>query len=64
MAKRGDKRANRTKGAVRASISFSSEQYVEIERIAASKKVSVAWVVREAIDQYIAEQWPLLSPKG
>jgi predicted transcriptional regulator len=47
-------------GKPRASISFSPDQYAEIERIAAAKKVSVAWVVREAIDRYIAEQWPLL----
>lgn len=57
-------KAHRSKRAnPRASISFSPEQYAEIERIAAAKKVSVAWVVREAIDRYIAEQWPLL-PKG
>jgi hypothetical protein len=64
MAKRQLKRSARPKNAVRASISFSREQYSEIERMAASKKVSVAWVVREAIDRYFAEQWPLLSSKG
>jgi dienelactone hydrolase len=64
MAKRIVGRATRAKNAVRASVSFSPGQYSEIERIAASKKVSVAWVVREAVDRYIAEHWPLLVPKG
>lgn len=44
----------------RASVSFPSEVYAEMERIAASKRVSVAWVVREAAERYVAEQWPLL----
>lgn len=46
---------------VRTSVSFDAEQYAEIERIAKAKKVSVAWVVREAVEQYIEAQWPLLS---
>jgi hypothetical protein len=31
-----------------------------LEAIARSKKVSVAWVVRDATERYVAEQWPLL----
>lgn len=46
---------------VRATITFSDEQYRELERLAEQKKVSVAWVVRDAVDHYIAEQWPLLE---
>lgn len=45
----------------RASVSFPTETYAELERIAASKKVSVAWVVREAAERYVADQWPLLA---
>ena len=45
----------------RASISFPTDVYEELERIAAAKKVSVAWVVREAAERYVADQWPLLS---
>jgi len=48
----------------RASVSFPTEIYAELERIAAGKKVSVAWVVREAVEKYIADQWPLLSTRG
>lgn len=49
----------------RASVSFPIEIYGELERIAEVKKVSLAWVVREAAEKYIADQWPLLDrPRG
>jgi metal-responsive CopG/Arc/MetJ family transcriptional regulator len=44
---------------VRASISFPSELYRTLEDIARKKKVSLAWVVRDAAEKYVAEQWPL-----
>jgi metal-responsive CopG/Arc/MetJ family transcriptional regulator len=46
---------------VRASISFPSEVYETLEIIAKKKKVSLAWVVREATEKYIADKWPLLA---
>jgi predicted DNA-binding protein len=45
---------------VRATISFPSDIYETLENIARQKKVSLAWVVREAAEQYIANKWPLL----
>ena len=45
----------------RATISFPTEVYLELERIAEAKKVSVAWVVREATERYVADQWPLFG---
>lgn len=39
---------------VRASVSFPAIDYIELERIAAKKRVSLAWVVRDAVDQYLA----------
>ena len=45
---------------VRASISFPEEQYEVLEKIAAENKVSLAWVVRDAIDGYLKSKWPLL----
>jgi hypothetical protein len=48
---------------VRTSISFPEEQYQLLERIAADHKVSLAWVVRDAIDGYLKSKWPLL-PQG
>ena len=46
--------------AVRASISFPPDIYETLESIAKEKKVSLAWVVREAAEQYIGSKWPLL----
>ena len=49
--------------AVRATISFPAEVYETLEVIAKQKKVSLAWVVREAAEQYLAEKWPLFAKK-
>ena len=46
---------------IRATISFPTELYKTLEVIARQKKVSLAWVVREAADKYVADQWPLFS---
>jgi metal-responsive CopG/Arc/MetJ family transcriptional regulator len=46
---------------VRASISFPPELYRTLEDIARRKKVSLAWVVRDAAEKYVAEQWPLFK---
>lgn len=45
----------------RASVTFPKSLYEELERIAAAKKVSLAWVVREAAEKYVADQWPLFG---
>ena len=45
----------------RASVSFPVETYRELEKLAEAKKVSLAWVVREAAEKYVADQWPLFS---
>lgn len=41
---------------VRASISFPPDIYDALERLAKEKKVSLAWVVRDAVEKYVAEQ--------
>lgn len=48
-------------GTARASVTFPAGLYAELERIADEKKVSVAWVVREAAEKYVAEQYPLFA---
>jgi hypothetical protein len=48
---------------VRATISFPSGMHRILEDIARQKKVSLAWVVREAAEQYIAGKWPLFKGK-
>lgn len=42
--------------ATRASVTFPTELYQALEEIARLKKVSVAWVVRDAAERYVAEQ--------
>lgn len=56
-------RTAKTKNAAshRASVSFPPELYETLEAIARRKKVSVAWVVREASERYVADQWPLFG---
>ncbi len=44
--------------AVRASISFPPDLYETLEDIAKQKKVSLAWVVRDAAEKYVADQRP------
>ena len=44
---------------IRASVSFPREVYETLEKIAKEKKVSLAWVVRDATEKYIADKWPL-----
>jgi len=43
---------------VRASISFPPDLYGNLEEIAKQKKVSLAWVVRDAAEKYVAEASP------
>jgi predicted DNA-binding ribbon-helix-helix protein len=56
------RRSNQT-DTVRASVTFPHPVYQELERIAVAKKVSLAWVVREAAEQYVVDQWPLLEQR-
>jgi predicted DNA-binding protein len=39
--------------AVRASISFPPDLYEMLEKLAQQKKVSLAWVVRDAAEKYL-----------
>ena len=64
-AKAGSSKPVLVAGTVRASVSFPREIHETLEKIAREKKVSLAWVVREATERYIADRWPLLVvPKG
>jgi predicted DNA-binding protein len=58
-AKRKDMKSKKTT-LVRASISFPPELYKTLEALAKQKKVSMAWVVREAAERYVAVE----SKKG
>lgn len=67
--KKGKARVKRTKpgnsaSTVRATITFPTEIHATLEELATQKKVSLAWVVRDAAEQYLAEKWPLLRGQG
>lgn len=59
-AKRGRRPSDKPR-ATRASASLPPELYAMLQEIAKQKKVSVAWVIRDAAEKYIAEQWPLFA---
>ena len=45
---------------VRTSISLPREHYNILASVAEQNRVSVAWVVRDAVARYVEERWPLL----
>ncbi len=49
--------------AARASASLPPDIYSALQELAKQKKVSVAWVIRDAAEKYIADQWPLLEER-
>ncbi len=51
----------KSKAALRASVGFPPELYRTLGRLARQKKVSLAWVVREAAEKYVADEWPLFG---
>lgn len=56
-AKRGRKPTGKPR-ATRASASLPPEIYSTLQDIAKQRKVSVSWIIRDAAEKYIAEQWP------
>ena len=60
-AGRGGRHESASSSSVRATISFPAVLYETLEEIAKQKKVSLAWVVREATERYVADKWPLLA---
>ena len=53
---RGKRPKEQAAPAIRASISFPPDLYQTLEDLAKQKKVSLAWVVREASEKYVADQ--------
>lgn len=60
--KRGRKPTGKPR-ATRASASLPPDIYSALQELAKQKKVSVAWVIRDAAEKYIADQWPLLEER-
>jgi predicted transcriptional regulator len=44
----------------RLSVSLSAEQHKQLSEIARKNRVSVAWVVREAVERLLKDDLPLL----
>ena len=45
----------------RLSVTLNDSQYAEISEIARKNRVSIAWVVREAVEGLLAEDRPLVK---
>lgn len=45
----------------RVSVSLSEEQHEFLSALAERKRVSLAWVVRDAVEKLIAQETPLFS---
>lgn len=45
----------------RTSVSFPAALYAELAQLALQKKVSVAWIIRDAAEKYVADQYPLFK---
>jgi len=63
MASKRGRKPTGMQRATRASASLAPDTYRTLQDIARRKKVSVAWVIRDAAEQYIKDQWPLLEQR-
>ena len=61
MVKRSKKASEQTSNTTRISVTIPAAHYAELERIAKEKRVSVAWVVRDAIRDYLSRDFPLFK---
>lgn len=41
---------------IRTSVTISKSEYRELEKLASEKRVSIAWVVRDAVEKYLVSQ--------
>lgn len=56
--------ADAGKSGHRLSISVNEAQYEHLAKIAHSNRVSIAWVVREAVDRLLKDDMPLLHVRN
>jgi predicted DNA-binding ribbon-helix-helix protein len=47
------------KKSTRTTVTLPTQDYRELERIALRQRVSVAWLIRAAVDRYLTDQSPL-----
>lgn len=63
-AKRSAKTKRGAGKSVRTSVTLPREVYDTLAQLAKSKRVTVAWVIRDAAEKYIGNEWPLFAEKG
>jgi len=61
LLKRQGRAKTKTAEQPRASVTFPPDLYRTLEELAKKKKVSLAWIVREAAERYVADQTPLFA---
>ncbi len=61
LPKRGRTKKKTAATRPRTSVTFPPDLYRNLEHLAQQKKVSVAWVVRDAAEKYVEDQWPLFG---
>jgi predicted transcriptional regulator len=64
MPSRPKVRNARARTSCRTSVTLPAELHRELGQIAKEKKVSTAWVIRDAVEQYVKDKWPLFAQKG
>ena len=60
-ARAGKSKLEIEKKSVRTSVSLPHELHDTLASLAKKKKVSFAWVIRDAAEKYVGEQWPLFD---
>jgi hypothetical protein len=50
-----------TKKATRITVTLPQDNYDTVVRMAKNKRVSTAWIVRDAVDKYLAADTPLFG---
>jgi hypothetical protein len=48
----------------RITVSIPAPNYAQLVKIAETKRVSLSWVVRDAVDKYVAGDIPLFAHSG
>jgi hypothetical protein len=46
---------------VRVTVSLPADVHRIVEALAKEKRVSVAWILRDAAQEYLGDRWPLLG---
>ncbi|MDB6057680.1 MAG: putative transcriptional regulator containing the CopG/Arc/MetJ DNA-binding domain and a [Verrucomicrobiales bacterium] len=45
----------------RITVTFPSDDYAELLRLASAKRVSASWIVRDAVEKYLTGDIPLFA---